>query len=140
MLQFYVIYSFDVPADTSVKRYHPPFKSKYFPLTECNESEVFYAEHNEYDDHNAGKHRKYAGILTRKQFDALVDAQDLHMEDIETMGSLTMEFGHLPAMSFNGYGDCAYQNAYVTPFIERKGGCDERDWERTRKAMLAVYS
>jgi len=138
-MKFYVIYDFDVPADLSVNSCKPPFKSKFFPLTECHASEIFAPECGD-DDQRMGKHRKYAGVLTRKQFDALCDDQGLFMENIETMGSIT-DIGWLPAMSFRSESYDCYQNAYVTPLIERHDRpCDERDWERLRKVMLSVYS
>jgi hypothetical protein len=137
-MKFYVIYEFDVPHDLSVKSCNPPFRSRNFKLTECHDSEIFCPEYAG-DRVKTGKHRKYAGILTRKQFDALVDDQELSMENVETLGSLT-ELGWLPAVSFTSYnGDC-YQNAYVTPLPDTKRELTERDWNRIRAAMLSVYS
>ena len=134
-MQFYVIYEFDVARGMSVKPFNPPFKSKDFTLTECHESEFIS------DKIKPGKHRKYAGILTKAQFQSLVSAQDMHMSDVDTMGSLT-ELGWLPAVSFytegvyacNGY---VYQNMYVTPLIDK--ACDDRDWDRVTAAMKSMY-
>ena len=137
-MKFYVIYDFEVPHGESVVPFNPPFKSKEFRLTEIDQLNIFYADSDGYGS-KPGKQRKYAGILTRKQFDALCDAQGLTAESTETMGSIT-DIGWLPAISFNSYSDCAYQNAYVTPLIEKAGGCNERDWERVKNAMLSVYS
>ena len=137
-MKFYVIYDFDVPAGTSVRDFQPPFRSKHFSLTECHASEVFAPECSQ-DDQRTGKHRKYAGVLTRKQFDALVDRQGLFMEECETMGSIT-DIGWLPAVSFRSESYEGYSGAYVTPLIERKAACDERDWERVKKALSRVYN
>ena len=141
-MKFYVIYDFDVPGDLSVNSCSPPFRSRNFRLTENHESEIFDKPTKDYRTGRMlkGKHRKYAGILTRKQFDALCDDQGLFMENIETMGSIT-DIGWLPAMSFRSESYDCYQNAYVTPLIERHDRpCDERDWDRVRAAMLRVYN
>jgi hypothetical protein len=75
-MQFYVIYEFDAKRGESVKPYNPPFRSRNFPLTECEESE--FTSH----DVKPGQHRKYAGILTKAQFKALVSDQCLYMEEL----------------------------------------------------------
>ena len=67
------------------------------------------------------------------------------MEDTETMGSIT-EYGHLPAIAFNGDSQECIESAYVTPFpdIERKSKPtqenEEKCWNRIKKAMLNLYS
>jgi|WetSurMetagenome_2_1015567.scaffolds.fasta_scaffold430053_2 hypothetical protein len=139
---FYVIYEFDVSGDSSVKHFNPPFKAKGFTLTECHETEYedCFTREDRRGRTRKGKHRKYAGILTREQWDKLYNASGLMAEEVETMGSLT-DIGLLPAISFRGSdGYDSMVGAYVTPLIERKGGCDERDWERVRSAMISVYS
>ena len=56
------------------------------------------------------------------------------------MGAPGFGFGWAPAISFNGDSSDAIQNAYVTPLIEvKRDGCDERDWDRVRGAVLSVY-
>jgi hypothetical protein len=135
---FYVIYEFDTMRGESVKPYNPPFKARAFPLTECEESE--FTSH----DVKPGKHRKYAGILTKAQFQNLMSDQDMIMSSTETMGSLTIELGHIPAVAFycedvmscNGY---VSKSAYVTPLIEKRDGCDARDWDRVTAAMQRQY-
>lgn len=139
-MKFYVIYEFDTVNGHSVKPYNPPFKSKFFPLTECEESEFTSSR-----DPKPGQHRKYAGIVTKAQFQRLIRAQDMRMDTCETMGSLTVELGHIPAVSFytegawasNGY---ISQSAYVTPLIERRGGCNDRDWDRAAAALQSMYA
>ncbi len=86
-------------------------------------------------------HRKWTAELNREDFDAFLDQSGLYAEDIETMGSLTIEHGWLPAISFND--EEAYANAYVTPFPEpvRRGNdpFSERHWARVRKLVVGKY-
>ena len=78
------------------------------------------------EDSENGKHRKWTGLLTRKQFDAFVNKLGLYAESTETMGSLGAPgcgFGWSPAISFTGDHEDAIVSAYVTPLPEtRKTG------------------
>ena len=106
-MQYSVIYSFDCPADVSVKRFQPP-KVRRWDLTECGPSE----------DEDGGKHRKYCALLTQEQFDDFVSHCGLFTDRTRTMGSLGAPgfgFGWSPAVSFRGDDCAAYQSAYVTP-------------------------
>lgn len=135
-MNFYVIYSFDCDKDEKISMYAPK-RSKSWYRSEAGTCE----------DIPNWKHRKYCGLLTRKELDEFISDQCLEAENIDTMGSLTLEFGWLPAISMTGYSYdsrynayLCYQNAYVTPLIERKAKpCDEHDWERVKKAFLEVY-
>ena len=52
-------------------------------------------------------------------------------------GANIVAFQYLP---FNGDSSDSIQNAYVTPLPEvKREGCDERDWDRVRSAVLSVY-
>jgi len=84
--------------------------------------------------------------LTKEQFTRFVEQLGLYAEDIETMGSLTLEYGRLPAISFNYetyYGNEPILNAYVTPFPELARGITlplgNRQWQRIRKAVIRQY-
>ena len=92
-----------------------------------------------------GKHRKYYGTLTRKQFGHLVVDCDLVADSAETMGSM-VGFGEiLPAISFNSEDSSAIINAYVTPIPEFESKRphtpeqEERDWKRIKQAVLNLY-
>lgn len=127
---FSIIYSFECPADVSVKTLMPPKRSRW-KLTECGPSEVC----------DGWKHRKLCAILTRKQFTAFVEHCGLHAQDCETMGSVGAPgfgFGWAPAISFDRESDFGYANAYVTP-VPRKAPFSERNWGRIERATVAVY-
>jgi hypothetical protein len=117
-MRFYVIYSFDLTKNVSVKEYQPPFLKKW-DLTEGDEQYEFsYLG----DSFKKGKHRKYVGELNKEEFTEFVNKTGLTYEDVETMGSIT-DRGWLPAFSFHG-DSMHYQSnvgviqttAYVTPF------------------------
>lgn len=139
-MRFSVIYSVDMPHDVSVRVWAPPGR-RAWQQTEGDEQ-------YDLDIWDKGKHRKWCGLLTRKQFDAFVDKVGFKMEDVETMGSIgapACGFGCAPAFSFhdNSYGDRGYADAYVTPLPDVEPRDDEawqdRAWERIRRAMLSVY-
>ena len=124
------IYSIDVAKGENVTPYYPS-QRHLFEITEDGKSEF----------EDAGKHRKMTALLTKKQFERFLEDVRIEPEDVETMGSLTLEFGWLPAISFNGnngYPELIWQNAYVTP-LSRYGKQDERDWNRIRNAVIAKY-
>jgi hypothetical protein len=140
-MQFSVIYSLDVPKGVSVRDYAPPQAGRLWTLTEGDEQfEYGYLEGR----WEKGKHRKWVGLLTRKQFDAFVDKLGLYAESTETMGSLGAPgfgFGWSPAISFNADLEDAIVSAFVTPIPEMtKAGGDEQDWRRVRRAVLSVYA
>jgi hypothetical protein len=100
-----------------------------------------------------GRHRKFCAMLTLPQFIQFVEHCGLTAEDVQTMGSLGAPgfgVGWAPAISFHlytsGYADDYYANAYVTPLCckpdgspIRAEGCDERDWERVRTAIIRRF-
>lgn len=140
-MQFSIIYSVDVPADADVLDFAPPNVAELWDETE---------DDGQYDcddlegDWEHGHHRKWCGLLDREQFEDFLDRCRLFAETVETMGSLGAPgfgFGWAPAISFRGDDHNAIQSAYVTPLPETsKEKCDEADWKRVRKAVLAVYS
>ena len=140
-MQFSVIYSVDTPAYTDAFDYAPPHVGDLWDETEGDDQfEYGYLE----DRWENGHHRKWCGVLTRERFDEFIGRSGLTAEDVQTMGSIGAPgfgFGWAPAISFNGDDPDAIQNAYVTPLPEtRKESLDERDWERVRDAVLAVYA
>lgn len=136
---FSVIYSADVPQGISVRDYAPPQARRLWQQTESGPSEYSYLEGR----WERGKHRKWAALLDREQFDEFVGKLDLYAETTGTMGSLGAPgfgFGWSPAISFTSDDPNALLNAYVTPLPETsKAGGDERDWQRVRRAVLSVY-
>jgi hypothetical protein len=137
---FSVIYSVNVPQGVSVKPYTPPQRSLWTKTEGDEQYEYGYLEGRWA---GRGKHRKWAALLSRKQFDAFVEKLGLVAEDVQTMGSLGAPgfgFGWSPAISFNGDDEDAILNAYVTPIPEiEKESYDEQDWQRVREAVLNVY-
>lgn len=139
-MQFSVIYSVDTPSDVDVEQFAPPDVEELWDQTE--DDDQFEYDHLE-GRWEGGHHRKWAALLDREQFDEFIERCGLTAEDVETMGSIGAPgfgFGWAPAISFNGDGSDAIQNAYVTPVpdVNRKHG-NERDWQRVRGAVLAVY-
>lgn len=140
-MRFSVIYSADVPEDVDVLGYAPPQVEELWDETEDDDQyEYGYLE----DEWENGHHRKWCAVLTREQFDEFIDRCGLFAEDVQTMGSLGAPgfgFGWAPAISFRSDDPDAIQSAYVTPIPEvEQESCNERDWERVREAVLAVYS
>ena len=139
-MRFSVIYSVDCPEDEDISRHAPP-DLELWDQTEGDEQyEYSYLE----DRWENGSHRKWCAVLDREQFDQFVERCGLIAESTETMGSIGAPgfgFGWAPAISFRSDDPDAIQSAYVTPLPEvRKQTCDERDWNRVRSAVLAVYA
>jgi hypothetical protein len=136
---FSVIYSADVHEDAHIDDFAPPRAEELWDQTEDGETEYSYLE----GAWENGRHRKWAGLLTREQFDEFVEATGLYAESTETMGSLGAPgfgFGWAPAISFTSDDPDAIQSAYVTPIPEvTRPRSDERDWDRVKGAVLAVY-
>ena len=139
-MQFSVIYSVDVPEDTHVLDYAPP---KVSDLWDETEDDAEYDCDDLEGEWEHGHHRKWCAILDREQFEDFLDRCRLFAETVETMGSLGAPgfgFGWTPALSFRGDDPNAIQNAYVTPVPETsKERLHRKDWQRVRRAMLAVY-
>ena len=58
-----------------------------------------------------------------------------------SLGAPGFGYGWAPAILFRGDDPDAIQNAYVTPVPETaKDRLDDRDWDRVRSAVLAVYA
>jgi hypothetical protein len=107
-------------------------------------------EDTEYSEifNGKAKHRKYAGVLDRKQFNRFVREQNLYAEETETMGMIGAPpdmFGWMPAISFSSYDDDVIKGAYVCPLpdVELKREItkerSERCWQRLRRAILNTY-
>ena len=130
-MRFYIIYSVeDERADE-----HKPNAGEWL----CTEDEM---EQYDIDVSPEGyEHRKWTAELNREDFDSFIDQSGLIADDIQTMGSLTIEHGWLPAILFRDEDLCA--NAYVTPFPEPVRRADaplsDRHWERVRKVVTSKY-
>lgn len=140
-MQFSIIYSVDTPADVDVLDYAPPQVEELWDETEDDDQYEYSYLEGRWEE---GHHRKWCAILDREQFDEFVERCGLLAEDVQTLGSLGAPgfgFGWAPAISFRSDDPDAIQSAYVTPLPEtRKETLDERDWERVRTAVLAVYA
>jgi len=138
-MHFSIIYSADVPTDVDVLDFAPPDLNLWDETEDDDQYDYGYLE----GEWEHGHHRKWCALLNREQFNEFVDHCGLQAEDVETMGSLGAPgfgFGWAPAISFNSDDPEAIQNAYVTPLPEvQKETCGERDWDRVRNAVLAVY-
>ena len=138
-MQFSVIYSVDVPHNVDIAEYAPPDLEFWDETEDDDQYDYGYLE----GDWENGHHRKWVAILDRGQFDQFIEPCDLMAEDVQTMGSLGAPgfgFGWAPAISFTSDDPEAIQSAYVTPLPEvHKDHGNERDWERVRGAVLAVY-
>ena len=58
-----------------------------------------------------------------------------------SLGAPGFGIGWAPAISFRSDDPCAIQSAYVSPFPDtRRESCGEKEWDRVRTAVLAVYA
>lgn len=137
---FSVIYSVDVPEGVDVAEFEPPRRDELWDQTEGDESYEYSYLEGRWEQ---GAHVKLCAILNRQQFNDFVQHCGLHAEDVQTMGSLGAPgcgYGVSPAISFTSYSEDAIQSAYVTPLPETaKERLEERDWNRVRGAVLAIY-
>jgi hypothetical protein len=137
---FSVIYSVDVPEYQDISRFAPPNVEELWDETEDDDQFEYGYLEGEWEN---GSHRKWCAVLERDQFNEFVDHCGLFAERTETMGSIGAPgfgYGWAPAISFRSDDPDAIQNAYVTPIPEvERESCDERDWQRVRGAVLAVY-
>ena len=143
-MKFSVIYEFECGMDDSVSRY--TFKTRSFDLTERYDGEP--SEWCSDLWNGKCKHRKYAGILNRNQFDEFVRQTEVWADDVETLGSIGAPgfgYGVAPAISFSNNDPDVIQSAYITPIpsVEPKQEItperSERIWYRVRNAVLSVY-
>jgi len=138
---FSVIYSADTPEDVDVLDYAPPQVEELWDETEDDSGYEYAYLEGRWEN---GSHRKWCAVLSREQFDEFTQKCGLFAEDVQTMGAIGTPgcgFGCAPAISFRSDDSDAIQSAYVTPLPEvEKKHFDERDWDRVRDAMLAVYA
>jgi hypothetical protein len=139
-MQFSVIYSVDVLADTDVLDYAPPHVKDLWDETEDDDNYEYGYLEGEWE---GGHHRKWCAILDREQFEEFVSHCGLTAESTETMGSLGAPgcgLGWAPAICFQSGDSDAIQCAYVTPFPRtKKEPLGRNDWQRVKGAVLAVY-
>ena len=136
---FSIIYSADVPGNVDISDYAPPNLDVWEETEDDDQYEYGYLEGRWENGH----HRKWCAVLDREQFDAFVEHCGLAAENVQTMGSLGAPgygLGCSPAISFTSGDPDAIQSAYVTPLPQVRKECgDQRDWNRVRSAVLAVY-
>jgi len=136
-MRFYIILCIDIPRSEYIRAYSPS-KSirRKLRLTEGDEQFEYGHLGGEWEK---GKHRKYVGELSRKDFESVVSDCGLMAESTTTGGAL-IEDGFMPTMSFFSEHPVALVNAFVTPIpeVEMKGM--ERDWEAVwERVSGAVY-
>lgn len=120
---FSVIYTADYPVptgefygETKIDDVAPPHRRKLWELTEAYDEDAFY-----WGSGARWRHRKWAAVLTREQFDEFIRKTWLTADDTETMGSIGAPgfgMGWAPAVSFSHDSDGQALNAYVTPVPE----------------------
>ena len=162
-MEYYVIYSVDTNENACMSS-HLSYLSEYFGKDKLIQTE----DNSSYDyDYlegawENGKHRKFAGLLSSKDLKGFLDDTGLCFEDCETMGSLTLEFGHIPAFSFRGDNYDTIEGAYITPMIPNNAGMSydeflelpelsqkrvqdkinkhhDRNWDRFKNAFKSLY-
>lgn len=156
MILFGIIYTVDCHGTRNLRQFEPTSR-RAWRITE-------YAPDGTYDEYwgRDYKHRKYVAVLTRDQFEEFVDDACLVASTVQTLGSLGAptpgggcSLGILPAVSFDYRSDEYELNAYVTPYVVRASrekresqewepvraeGMNDRDWDRLRDGILALYS
>lgn len=165
-MQFGIIYTVEVANGTRLKPFVP--KGNKWRCTERDDTTSELGHYDESDVPEGvtdaekfgfwcfGRHRKYCACLTKKQFEAFIAHTGMTMSTVETGGSIGAPtpdgicIGNMPAVCFElrhdpheGKGYRYDLNAYVTPYPEvkrgEKRGFVDRDFERTRKAMLNIW-
>ena len=126
---FSVVYSIDAPANCIQDYYPPKSQQKEWNITEKGRSE----------DVPGWRHRKFAALLTAKQFREFVECTGLEAESTRTMGCIGapgMGYGCSPAISFNGKNG-VYQNAYVCPIPNKLAEMRFKKWEAAHPFQLS---
>jgi len=144
-MNFSIIFSVDVPGDTSIRQYLPNRRIRR-QLTQTEGDEQYDYKYLE-GCWKKGKHRKLCGILNRKDFDQLVEDLSMWADSTETMGSLGAPgfgMGWAPAISFIAEHYDAIMSMYVTPIPDcpppEGDEALDRAWKRIKKAVVSVYS
>ena len=146
-MNYGIIFSVSCVSDEEVWDYVPSVVTTTCDRTEDDDSYDYDYMGGPWED---GHHGKWVGVLDQKQFDEFIQATGLHMEDVETMGSLGVPWafpGIAPAFSFTGGGDeGVIQDAYVTPLpsfkLENRVDDEEwqnKAWEKIKAALLERY-
>lgn len=120
---FSVIYTADYAVPTGefygenkIDDVAPPRRRQLWELTEAHDEEAYW------NPDRKERHRKWAALLTREQFEEFLRHTWLTADETETMGSIGAPgfgFGWAPAISFSyDYDNGDRLNAYVTPIPE----------------------
>lgn len=117
-LEYYVILTIQIYKEDR-ERYSSPEPN----LTDIKPSVVkfpkFHVTEDTPEDSDIKKHRKYVGIISPEDLKNLIEEADFENAD-ETMGSITLDYGWMPAISFSAYAERHGINAYITPIPERE--------------------
>ena len=118
---FYVIYSIDAPTSLHdvQRRMKDNFRGIKFPKGyKKRQTELCGPKNNfDYEEELGFYHVKNVAVVDLDGLNKLVYNTCLVYE-CETMGSLTVEFGHLPAKSFSvNDGSEYFENAYISAII-----------------------
>ncbi len=134
-MQFSVVYSVDVPADSDVLGFAPPDVVNWHETEDDDQFGFGYLE----GCWEGGHHRKWCAILDREQFENFVEHCGLVAKSTG-LGVPGCGLGWAPSISFTSVDSAALKSAYVTPFPKtNKQPLDRNDWKRVRRAVLAVY-
>lgn len=109
-IQYLVIYSLDISKQSNYTiGYFKPDTIKYprWTVTEDKVEEIEYSK----------QHRKYVGLLTAKKLEEFLDSINSIVGTCDTMGSITLEYGWLPAVSFETENSECWECIYVSPVI-----------------------
>lgn len=113
-IRYYVIYAMDT--FLKVSRAKPSYiKGKHWKMTESGKNDDWDVKEKK------PNHRKYCGILTADQLKEMLEEEG-YWSTCETMGALTLEFGLLPAISFDFEDENSFKNAYVSPILWNEDG------------------
>lgn len=122
-------------------------KNVHFQLTEYDNGKTEVASCL---DMPRGLHKKYAGEISKDDFDRLNEELYMFFEDVEKMGSLTLDRGFIPAFSFRDEADYLYSGvryasarAYVTPFPDGDPPETQEEaqkfWDELRQQLKTEY-
>jgi hypothetical protein len=143
---FSIIYEFDVPYTESVKPYQPSQLSLLFVP---QETDAYYKYSHLGGIWKKGKHRKYAALLNRKQFEQFLNDTGLYYETDQTMRMMgvfvpdnQVDYGIMPAIAFRADHDYCIASCYVYPLpqVVNKNSFNERDWKRVIALIKNIYS
>lgn len=111
-------------------------------LRQTEGNEEYYWPYDGDDD--SGLHRKFVGVLSREDFEALTGGSSMYADTTPTGGAVGMptpegwDLGFSPAIAFDGPDSSDYKlGAYVRPYPPTaRRGMGDADWNRIRQAVI----